>query len=211
MATEQSVSESALIGLRQDHEKGMKQIGSVSTGVVTGVVSKTIARGQETGSASGAGTPPCAAEDTPEIEPDLQSLASSGGATQDQTDLSPREAFEIAYQDYQAGDYDSAIQGFLSFQQRFPKASLVVDAQYLVGTSYFRTRDCAGATAAYEKMVSDFPHHKNNALALLKLSSLYDAVGKTAEARSALLLLIERHPRAKEAKLARQRLPEVSK
>ena len=197
MAAVQSVLDSALTDLRRDHEEGMRRIASVG-------------RGAETASDPGAGASPCASSDMPEMEPDIQAFVPSDGATQDQTELSPREAFEVAYQDYQAGDYDSAIQGFEAFQQRFPDAALAVDAQYLVGTSYFRKRDCVRAIVAYERMVNTFPHHNNNALGLLKLSYLYDATGDTAQARSVLLRLIERHPRSKEAKLARQRLPDVS-
>jgi len=197
MEAVQSVLDSALIDLRRDHEEGMRRIASVATGV-------------ETASDPGAGTTPCASSDMPEMEPDIQAVVPSDGTTQDQTELSPRDAFEVAYQDYQAGDYNGAIQGFKAFQQRFPDASLAVDAQYLMGTSYFRTRDCARAIAAYEKMVNTVPHHRNNALGLLKLSYLYDAMRDAAQARSVLLRLIERHPRSKEAKLARQRLPDVS-
>ncbi|HIA14397.1 MAG TPA: tol-pal system protein YbgF [Nitrospirales bacterium] len=197
MEVVQSVLGSQLIDLRRDHEEGMRRIASIAAGV-------------ETASDPGAGTTPCASSDMPEMEPEIQAVVPSDGTTQDQTELSPREAFEVAYQDYQAGDYDGAIQGFKAFQQRFPDASLAVDAQYLVGTSYFRTRDCVKAIAAYEKMVNTFPHHRNNVLGLLKLSYLYDAMGNAAQARSVLIRLIERHPRSKEAKLARQRLPNVS-
>ena len=197
MAAVQSVLDSALTDLRRDHEEGMRLIAAIGRGV-------------ETASNPGAGITPCASSDMPEMELDIQAFVPSDGATSDQMELSPQEAFEVAYQDYQAGLYDSAIQGFKAFQQRFPDASLAVDAQYLVGTSYFRTRDCVRAIAAYEKMVNTFPHHKNNALGLLKLSYLYDAMGDMAQARSVLLRLIERHPRSKEAKLARQRLPNVS-
>lgn len=197
MAAVQSVLDSALTDLRRDHEEGVRRIAAIGRGV-------------ETASDPGTGTTPCASSDMPEMELDIHALRPSDGATSDQMELSPREAFEVAYQDYQAGLYDSAIQGFKAFQQRFPDVSLAVDAQYLVGTAYFRTRDCVRAIVAYEKMVNTFPHHNNNSLGLLKLSYLYDAMGDTAQARSVLLRLIERHPRSKEAKLARQRLPDVS-
>ncbi len=197
MEAVQSGFDSARIDLRKDHEVGMRRIASVPTGV-------------ETASGPGTDATPCASSDMPEMEPDVQALDLSGSASQDQGQLSPREAFEVAYQDYQAGDYDSAIQGFEAFEEQFPDAALVVDAQYLVGTSYFRTRNCSRAIAVYEKMVNTFPHHKINTLGLLKLSYLYDAMGDTAQARAALLQLIEHYPRAKEAKLARRRLPDVS-
>ena len=197
MAAVQSVLDSALTDLRRAHQEGTRLSASVGSGV-------------ETASDPGAGVSPCASSDMPEMEPDIQTFVPSDSATQDQAERSPREVFEVAYQDYQAGDYEAAIQGFEAFERQFPDAALAVDAQYLVGTSYFRTRNCVRAIAAYEKMVDSFPHHKNNALGLLKLSYLYDAMEDTAQARSSLLRLIERHPRSKEAKLARQRLPDVS-
>ena len=160
-----------------------------------------------------AATSPCVLSDMPEMEPDIQDIVTSAdNGTLGQEELSPRRAFEVAYQDYQSGDYDGAIQQFEGFQKRFPEAStsLAADAQYLVGTSHFRKRECVKAITAYEKLVSAFPHHKNNALGLLKLSYLYDAMGDKVQARSALFRLIDRHPRSKEAQLARQRLPSVS-
>jgi TolA-binding protein len=200
IAAAQTVSDSVLTELRRDHGEAMRRIASVPTGVGTSRAPTNTAPGRETTSDSGTDTTACAPADMPEMEPEIQAFVPPDDATQDQIVVSPREAFQVAYQDYQAGDYESAIQGFNAFQQRFPEASLVVDAQYLVGTAYFRTRDCSRAVSAYEKMVSTFP----------KLSYLYDAMGNRAQARSVLLRLIDGHPRSKEAKLARQRLPDVS-
>ena len=210
MATVQSRLDLAFTELQREHEDRMRRIAAVSAVVGSERSSSGVTGTAETDSNSEGSTVLCLPSDMPMIEPDIQPFIPTGDETEDQMELSPREAFEVAYQDYQAGDYDTAIQGFEGFQRQFPDASLAVDAQYLVGTAYFRKHDCGRAIAAYENMINKFPHHKNNALGLLKLSYLYDAVGNKARARSVLLRLIDHHPRSKEAKLARQRLPDVS-
>ena len=202
--------EKVLTDLRRDHEDGMRRSTSGVAGVETGMVAEGTAGDLETSSDHGEGTTSCVSSDMPEREPDIQAFGPSGNVTDNQTELSSRELFEVAYQDYQVGDYDSAIHGFEAFQQRFSNAPRAVDVQYLVGTAYFRKGDCVRAIAAYERLVEAFPQHSNGALGMWKLSYLYDEVGDAVQARSVLLRLIERHPRTREAKLARQRLPDIS-
>ena len=207
METVQSALDSELIDLRRDHEQRMRQITGDVTGVGHGKVTENLEMSSdfETGSIS------CVSADMLEREPDIQTFGFSSDGIENQDSLSPREAFEIAHQDYQAGDYASAIRGFEAFQERFPDAPRAIDVQYLVGASYLEKGDCSRAIAAFENMVETFPQNSKSAVGMWKLSYLYAGAGNEVQARAVLLRLIKQYPLTREAKLARQRLPAVSR
>lgn len=183
---------------------------AVSQGVDDSSQSGKVLKSSKAEAGSQKFTSPCLASAMPVVEPDIQVPIAMQDTAEAETSMSPQEAFEIAYQDYQVGLYDSAIEGFKRFKRKFPGTTEAVSIQYLLGTAYFRKGDCVNAIVAYETMIDRFPHNTKSALALWKLSSLYDAAGNNSKARAVLLQLIDRHPKTKEAKLARRKLPDLS-
>ena len=71
--------------------------------------------------------------------------------------VSPQRMFEASYDDYTAGRYDLAIQGFQGFIQAFPRLPQAADAQFNIGMSYFNQSKWTEARDAFQKMINDYP------------------------------------------------------
>lgn len=124
-------------------------------------------------------------------------------------DISPTSAYNLAYNDYLNGRYDLAISGFQRFLQDFSTTSLVANAQYWLGESYYSMRDYARATQAFEKVVSDHPQSEKVAPALYKLGLAAAETGNTNKARDYLKRVVQDFKDSNEAKLAKGKLAEL--
>ena len=53
------------------------------------------------------------------------------------TNLSPQDVYNLAYGDYNKGNYDLAIDGFKMYREHFPASPLADNALYMIGECYF--------------------------------------------------------------------------
>ena len=123
--------------------------------------------------------------------------------------LSPTSAFNLAYNDYLNGRYDMAVTGFQKFAKDFPTASLVPNAYYWLGESYYNLKDYVRAMQAYEQVVVDHPASEKVPAALYKIGLCASETGDTGKAKKYLKRVLEEFSVSEEAKLAKTKLAEI--
>ncbi len=123
--------------------------------------------------------------------------------------LSPTSAFNLAYNDYLNGRYDMAVTGFQKFIKDFPSASLVPNAYYWLGESYYNLKDYVRAMQAYEQVVTEHPASEKVPSALYKIGLSASETGDTGKARKYLKRVLEEFSVSEEAKLAKSKLAEI--
>ncbi len=123
--------------------------------------------------------------------------------------LSPTSAFNLAYNDYLNGRYDMAVTGFQKFTKDFPTASLVPNAYYWLGESYYNLKDYVRAMQAYEQVVVEHPSSEKVPAALYKVGLCASETGDTGKARKYLKRVVEEFSVSEEAKLAKTKLAEL--
>jgi tol-pal system protein YbgF len=117
----------------------------------------------------------------------------------------PEEIYKNALNDYTKGNYDLAIAGFRAYIQNYPKTSLVANAQYWLGESYYSQRNYAQAVEEFDVVIRDYPDSPKVPSALFKQGDAYVQINDTKRATTVLCELIGKYPKTREARLARER------
>jgi tol-pal system protein YbgF len=129
-----------------------------------------------------------------------------------QPNVSPGTAWNSAFNDYTAGQWDLAIQGFEFYIKQFPTSPRAGDAQVNIGNSYYLQGKFRDAEAAYQKVISDYPQSGAAPQAYLKLGQTYEALKQVDLARTAYETLLKQFPNdISYGQLARQRLDSLNK
>ena len=118
----------------------------------------------------------------------------------------PLETYQSAYRDYQRGNFDLAIEGFLEYLKREPASDLSDNAAYWVGESLFSQKKYRDAITQFHSVINSFPKSDKVPAALLKKGYAYIESGDRAQGIVQLQYVVHEHPRSAEATLARQRL-----
>ena len=106
----------------------------------------------------------------------------------------------------QQQDFTAARQLFETFVSRFPNHSLVVNAQYWIGETYYGDKKYENAILQFQDVISLFPQHPKVPAALLKQGLAFHALGDVRNARIILEKVVASYPDSGEADKARQRL-----
>jgi tol-pal system protein YbgF len=126
--------------------------------------------------------------------------------------VSPQRMFDASFDDYSAGRWDLAIQGFQGFIQLFPRLPQAADAQYNIGMSYFNQSKWAEARDAFQKTIQDYPQATDRvAEAYYKLGQSFEALKQIDNAKRAYETLIQRFPTAFTATQAKNALDRLNK
>jgi tol-pal system protein YbgF len=162
------------------------------------------------------GQPVAPAKPEAAVEPSRQSKPAmlpprpeSPAALPGTPDISPTSAYNLAYNDYLNGRYDLAVSGFQRFLQDFPSTSLVPNAHYWLGESYYGLKDHVRAMQSFEKVVTEHPISEKVAPALYKLGLAAAETGNAAKAREYLKRVLQDYKDSNEAKLAKGKLAEL--
>lgn len=121
----------------------------------------------------------------------------------------PDEVYKAALNDYTKGNYDLAINGFRTYIQLFPKTSLVGNAQYWLGESYYSQRNFPEAIREFEAVIKTHADSNKVPSAMLKQGYAYLELGETARGTAVLRELMNRFRNSREARLAQERLRQV--
>lgn len=121
----------------------------------------------------------------------------------------PDEVYKAALSDYTKGNYDLAISGFKTYIQLFPKTSLVANAQYWLGESYYGQRNYPEAIREFEAVVKSHPNSNKVPSAMLKQGYAYLELGEASRGTAVLRELMNRFKNSREARLAQERLRQV--
>ena len=128
-----------------------------------------------------------------------------------QKPFGPRDAFNLAYNDYVKGDYNVAIMAFDSFIKEYPDSSLVPQAYYWKGESYYGSGSYQLAVDFFMKVVKEYPGTEKVSKSLLKTGFSYIELKKPQEGRRFLERVVAEFPSSNEAALARDALNSLTK
>jgi len=130
---------------------------------------------------------------------------SSGAGTADAAAIEQR-AYDVALDQFKAGNYPAAIASFNAFVRNYGKSPLAPSAYYWIGNSQFALKDYRAAIATQRQLVATFPGNPKVPDALLNIATSQFELGDGALSRRTLEELIAKHPQSEAAIKARQRL-----
>lgn len=131
---------------------------------------------------------------------------SPGRSRKEKQFFAPRDAFNLAYNDYVKGDYSVAILAFDAFIQAYPDSRLAPQAYYWKAESYYGKADYHLAVDFFNKIVKDYPRSEKVSKSLLKTGFSYIELRKPEKGRRFLEKVIKQFPSSNEAALARDTL-----
>jgi len=103
-------------------------------------------------------------------------------------------------------DYMSAAEQFRAFIQDYPKSSLVANAQFWIGESYFAKGDYTRAIAEFQVVLDQYPHSEKVCDALFKQGIAFLELKEPQKARLFLTETQKRCPKTPTATRAREKL-----
>jgi tol-pal system protein YbgF len=126
--------------------------------------------------------------------------------------VSAQRMYEASYDDYTAGRFDLAIQGFQGFIQAFPRLPNAADAQFNIGMSYFNQAKWGEARDAFQKTIADYPQSAERVPeAYYKLGQSFERLNQIDNAKRAYDTLTQKHPGTFSATQAKQALDRLNK
>ncbi|MDD5087298.1 MAG: tol-pal system protein YbgF [bacterium] len=118
--------------------------------------------------------------------------------------------YDAAIRDLGLGNYDLAEIGFLQFLEAYPESDLADDARYGLAETYYARKQYDQASDEFRRVISMSPTGSRTPAAMLKLGLCHGALQDNREARKVWEDLIKTFPYSDEAKVARQRVEELS-
>jgi tol-pal system protein YbgF len=115
---------------------------------------------------------------------------------QGQDDSSPTAVYLLAFGDYASGRYQSAVQGFETFLQRFPNNSYASNAQFWLADCYFNQQQYLVAIREFERVLNEYSGAPKSPDALYKIAIAQLQLGASDEARQAIDTLNRRYPKS---------------
>jgi len=109
-----------------------------------------------------------------------------------------------------SGKYPDAIAALQRFLATYPKSDLADNAEYWLGEAYYVTRDFPKAAAAFRTVLDQWPSSRKAPDALLKLGYTQFEMKQYADARATLTDVTRRFPDSNAARLAADRLQQMS-
>jgi tol-pal system protein YbgF len=109
---------------------------------------------------------------------------------------SPQRMYETSLDDYMAGRYDLAIQGFQGFVQAFPRAPQTGTAVFNIGMSYYNLNKWPEARDAFLKVINDYPQAQGTVVpdAYYKLGQTYERLNQVENAKKAYEAAVQKFP-----------------
>lgn len=123
----------------------------------------------------------------------------------------PAKTYEGAYGTFREKHYKEAREAFNAFIKKYPKDSLVGNAHFWLGESYYAEKDYENAILAYETLIKNYPHNEKIPGAFLKQGLSFMELGDKKTAKVLFDKLIEKYPDSREAEIAKKKKAEIDK
>jgi tol-pal system protein YbgF len=117
-----------------------------------------------------------------------------------------QRAYDVALDQFKAGNYPAAIASFNAFVKNYGKSPLAPSAYYWIGNSQFALKDYRAAIATQRQLITAFPGNVKVPDALLNVATSQFELNDAAASRRTLEELIAKYPQSEAAIKARQRL-----
>lgn len=118
--------------------------------------------------------------------------------------------YRLAYAAVTSGHYDEAVTKLRAFVARYPRHDYADNARYWIGECYYAQKNYREAAVEFRATVAQYPFGNKAPDALLKLAYSLLGGGDAAEARRMLEELPQTYPRSDAARLAAQKIVELS-
>ncbi len=121
----------------------------------------------------------------------------------------PQAIYDAAYSDYQGGNYDLAILGFLKYLDAQPNGTQADNATYWMGECYYRKRKFQQAIDQFDHVLDRYADSDRIPSALLRKGYAFLELGQRNRGIVQLQRVVCEHDTTDEAQLARQRLGDL--
>lgn len=128
--------------------------------------------------------------------------------------VSAQRMFESSYDDYTAGRWDLAIQGFQNFIAAFPRAPQTPNALYNIGQAYYSQSKYPEARDAYQRIITDYgsvADPSTLADANYKLGMTYERLNQIDAAKQAYQTVVQKYPSTASATMANNALQRLNR
>jgi tol-pal system protein YbgF len=126
------------------------------------------------------------------------------------SNISPQEAYAMAYNDYLQGNFDLAIESFKLYKQQFPTSPLADNSLYWVGECHFSQRRFQEAIDTFDELILTYPNGDKAAAAYLKKGMSFQELKKDDEALAVYRILVTKFPLEEETKIAQAKIKELT-
>ncbi len=116
-----------------------------------------------------------------------------------------KAAYKQALDMVRGGQTTAGRAQFEAFLQAYPQSSLVPNAYYWIGESYYSQGNFTNALYAFKQVTTHFPKHHKTSDALLKAGMTYQKLGDSANAQMQYRALLADFPTSNAAKIVRNR------
>lgn len=137
------------------------------------------------------------------------SKADSKGAT-GKADSKERNAYQASFKSIKAGDYPKAISALKSYLKQYPDGQYAMNAHYWLGEMYYIQNESDQAITEFKNVIEHYPKDPKVADAKLKIGLIYFDNGQTSLSKKYLNDVLKNYPKTSAAKLAQNRLKQIS-
>lgn len=113
-----------------------------------------------------------------------------------------QEAYQAAFRQVQARDFEAAIAAFEAFVADYPQSSLRANGYYWLGELYSSRSELEPAAQAFNTVITDYPQSNKVPDALYKLGLLRARQGQPDASRELLTRVREEYPESSAASMA---------
>ena len=137
-----------------------------------------------------------------------QPVKKSSGAAADESAMDIR-AYDLAYGQIKAGNYQHAINDFQEFLKKYPDSAHAANAHYQMGNAYFNLKDYKNALDSYQLLVNKYSSNPNVPEAMLGIADCQHHLKAVNGAKKTLNQIIAKYPESKAADQAKKRLDNI--
>lgn len=131
----------------------------------------------------------------------------SGGNTWE--DMDEETFYNLAYETFKRGKFNTALEIFKAFLDKFPKGKFSDNATFWIGDCYYRTNQYEQAILEYEKVKQNYPSGDKVPSAIFKQALSFQKLNKKDEANIVLKQLIQHYPNSEQAEMARVQMEKL--
>jgi tol-pal system protein YbgF len=116
-----------------------------------------------------------------------------------------------ALEELKVRNYAAAVETLRSLAVVYPNGALADNTQYWLGEAYYVTQEYDHATAAFQRVTTNWPNSRKVPDALLKLGYIQAEQNKLPAARATLQQVVAKYPDSDAARYAAERLAKLPK
>ncbi|MBN2373324.1 tol-pal system protein YbgF [bacterium] len=121
-------------------------------------------------------------------------------------DMDEETFYNLAYETFKKGEFDTAREIFSAFLDKFPKGKFSDNATFWIGECYYRKNQYEQAILEYEKVKKNYPSGDKVPSALFKQALSFQKLNKKDEANIILKSLIQHYPESEQAEMAKEQM-----